>query len=465
MVNSIMMTGPYSQHLLNMLSQHPSGLSLEDLLQSLAEPRPSVRTLQRRLKELVESEHVKQVGKGKSTRYVLQSSSVRAKDPSARPEASYESYIPISEEAREIQSYVRQATGARKLVAYDRQFLEAYEPNVTQYLDDSLTKHLQRIGDTGNANQPIGTYGRAILDRLLIDLSWSSSRLEGNTYSRLDTQLLIESGKEAEGKAAEETQMILNHKRAIEFLLESSDDIGFNRYTFLNLHGLLSENLMPDPSASGCLRLREVNIAGTVYQPTAIPQVLEESFLLILEKASAIENPFEQAFFVMVHLPYLQAFEDVNKRVSRIGANIAFIKHNLCPLTFLDVPEQAYVEGFLGVYELGRIDLLKNIFVWAYERSTQKYLQVKKTLIEPDPMRLKYRSESHALIGDIVRACRQPYRLHVEEFARNNIPENDKKIFIEMVLNDIERLNEGVLARYKIRPSEFSAWEKMLLKY
>lgn len=452
----------HTQRLLHILSLHPSGFGVEALLQHLEEPRPSKRTLQRRLKELVDNRQVKQVGKGKSTAYVLESGSMPADDNRVSLDAQYDSYIPISEEAREIQSYIRQPIGARALVAYDRQFLERYEPNITPYLDELTVSYLQRIGDTGNANKPIGTYGRAILDRLLIDLSWSSSRLEGNTYSRLDTVRLIEEGKEAQGKAAEETQMILNHKRAIEFLLESSDDIGFNRYTFLNLHGLLSENLMPDPSASGSLRLREVNISGTAYQPSAIPQVLEESFQRILQKASAIKNPFEQAFFIMVHLPYLQAFEDVNKRVSRIGANVAFIQHNLCPLTFMDVPEQAYVEGLLGVYELGRVDLLKSIFVWAYERSTQKYMQVKKALVEPDPIRLRYRAESHTLIGDIIRACRHPYRPEVETFARENIPDKDRDIFVAMVLNDIERLNEGVLARYRLRPSEFKVWKRKI---
>ena len=91
---------------------------------------------------------------------------------------------------------------------------------------------------------PAGTYLRQVMGRLLIDLSWNSSRLEGNTYSLLETQRLLELGEAAEGKAAEETQMILNHKGAIELLAEGSDQIGFNRYTICNLHAILSENLL-----------------------------------------------------------------------------------------------------------------------------------------------------------------------------------------------------------------------------
>ena len=97
---------------------------------------------------------------------------------------------------------------------------------------------------------------------------------------------------------------------------------------------------------------------------------------MILDKAGAIADPFEQAFFVMVHIPYLQPFIDVNKRVSRPGANIPLIRHNLCPLSFIDVPERAYVEGTLGVYELTNIDLLRDVFVWAYERSCQRYIAI-----------------------------------------------------------------------------------------
>lgn len=93
----------------------------------------------------------------------------------------------------------------------------------------------------------------------------------------------------------------------------------------------------------------------------------------------------------MVQLPYLQPFEDVNKPVSRIGTNIALIKHKLYPLSFMDVPERAYVEGTLGVYELNRVELLQDVFVWAYERSCQRYLTITQSMIEPDPLKIKYR--------------------------------------------------------------------------
>lgn len=93
----------------------------------------------------------------------------------------------------------------------------------------------------------------------------------------------------------------------------------------------------------------------------------------------------------MIHLPYLQPFEDVNKRVSRLAASIPLIRQNLSPISFVDVPARDYIDGLLGVYELNQIDLLRDVFVWAYERSSAQYAVVKQSLGEPDPFRLRYR--------------------------------------------------------------------------
>ena len=155
--------------------------------------------------------------------------------------------------------------------------------------------------------------------------------------------------------------MILNHKAAIELLVEQASEVGFNRYTILNLHALLSDNLLADPRACGRLRAIPVAVSGTVYHPLEVPQLIEACFQKILDVAAAIADPFEQAFFAMVHLPYLQPFEDVNKRVSRLAANLPLIRENLSPLSFVDVPESAYVEGVLGVYELNRVELLRDV--------------------------------------------------------------------------------------------------------
>ena len=235
---------------------------------------------------------------------------------------------------------MRQPLHERRPVSYDLRFLEAYRPNETLYLPEVLRAQLHSLGRSPAEQSAAGTFAHDIMNRLLIDLSWASSRLEGNTYTRLDTERLIEFGQAAEGEDAFETQMILNHKAAIEYLVREVGRVGVNTETILALHALLSDGLLRDPQAGGRVRNRAVEIGGSVYLPVALPQRLEELFGIVLDLAAEIRDPFEQAFFLMVHLPYLQPFEDVNKCVSRLAANIPLIRCNLCPLSFIDVPAQ-----------------------------------------------------------------------------------------------------------------------------
>lgn len=253
--------------------------------------------------------------------------------------------------------------------------------------------------------------------------------------------------------------MILNHKAAIEMLIEEAGQIGFNPFTFFNLHAILSENLLPDEDASGRLRRRPVDISGSVFHPLAMPQVLEESFRLLLQKAALIDDPFEQAFFVMVQLPYLQPFEDVNKRVSRLGANIPLIRNNLCPFSFIDVPEKAYVDGTLGVYEFNQVDLLRDLFTWAYERSCQRYLAITQTMAEPDPLRIRYREALISAVQAIVRGSKMPTTKNIQQLTDELVPEKDKNAFGKMMLDVVQRLHEGNVARYRLKLSEFQVWK------
>jgi hypothetical protein len=316
------------------------------------------------------------------------------------------------------------------------------------------------MGRSPDGQRPAGTYARKIYSRLLIDLSWNSSRLEGNTYSLLETERLLELGEAAEGKDALEAQMILNHKSAIELLVEQAEEVGFNRYTILNLHALLSDNLLADPQACGRLRTIAVGVGGTVYHPLEVPQLINECFQEVLETAAAISDPFEQAFFAMVHLAYLQAFEDVNKRVSRLAANIPLIRENLCPLSFVDVPERAYIDGVLGVYELNRIELLRDVFVWAYQRSCARYSAVRQSLGEPDLFRLRYRTLVAEIVADTVRGNmdKKAATAFIKQRAMEDVPHEDQARFIEVVETEVMSLHEGNIARYRLRPAEYQIW-------
>lgn len=167
----------------------------------------------------------------------------------------------------------------------------------------------------------------------------------------------------------------------------------------------------------------------------------------------------------MVQLPYLQPFEDVNKRVSRIGANIPLFKQNLCPLSFIDMPERAYIDGTLGAYELNRIELLRDVFVWAYERSCQRYLAITQTMIEPDPLKIRYREALIQAVQSVVKGLRQPSPAVIAEVARDHAADADQAAFQEMLAAAMHQLHEGSIARYRLRRSEYSAWQQASLLF
>ncbi len=432
--------------------------SAQEILRALAAPIP-LRTLQYRLKHLVNRGRLLKLGEGRSAKYRLADSV----SPTTGFGEEDSFVIPLSPPSTSIRDYIRQAPAARRPVGYDRGFLDHYRPNVTFYLTESERRHLTALGRPPIAEQPAGTYVRQVLSRLLVELSWNSSRLEGNTYSLLDTRRLIEFGQEAEGHARIETQMILNHKDAIEFLVGPVESIGFNRHTILNLHALLANNLLHDPTAAGRLRRIAVGIERSTFHPLEVPQLIEECFNRILITAESIADPFEQAFFIMVQLPYLQPFDDVNKRVARLAANIPFIKGNLSPLSFADISRQAYTEATLGIYELNKVELLKDVFMWAYERSAARYVAVRQSLGEPDPFRLRYRTQLREIIADLIRvpAGRKEALRRLVAWTNERIAAADRDRFMETAEAEIAALHDGNFARYQVRPSEFATWRKV----
>ena len=453
------------ESILAIVADHPHGVAVRGIRKGLAQEMPA-RMLQRRLALLADQKRLVAEGRGKGRRYRLpRNQIIQAKSATIELKGHapvVEVYPSVSSEGESIKQAVRAPIQNRQPVSYQRAFLDDYRPNVTYYLSAETRQRLLEIGHPSGGNQPSGTYARSIYSRLLIDLSWNSSRLEGNTYSLLETERLLELGEAAEGKGALEAQMILNHKAAIELLVEQADEIGFNRYTILNLHGLLADNLLADPQAGGRLRRIGVGIDGTVYHPLEVPQMIDECFEQILDTATAIADPFEQAFFVLVHLAYLQGFEDVNKRVSRLAANIPLIRGNLCPLSFVDVPERAYIDGVLGIYELNRVELLRDVFVWAYERSSARYSAVRQSLGEPDPFRMRYRSLVAELVATVVREGmdKRAATALVRQRAAEQLPPEDQARFVEVAETEIMSLHEGNIARYRLRPAEYHSWQQ-----
>ncbi len=446
------------QEIVLTLTNFEDGRSI-DGIETDMEFRMNRRTLQRRLNELIGNGIVTASGKARATRYKLLKN---ADYISANNIAEQEELLPMSKQSLEVSNLISLPPQKRDPAGHNRSFLDDYQPNISGYLTRQEKEKLANLGSTLQLNGAEATYKRQVLQRFQIDFAWNSSRLEGNTYSLPETKRLLNQGLYAHNKSAAEAQMIFNHKDAIEFILNNSSDIGFNRYTILSLHAILSNNLLSNPAASGSLRINKIDITGSVYTPPGNPQLVEEKFMLMLQKTDQIQDPFEQAFFIMVQMPYLQPFDDVNRQVSRMAANISLNKKGFAPLSFVEVPDTIYNDGLLGVYELNRIELLKDVFLWAYERSAKQYAIHRQSIGEPDPLRMKYRETLKALIAEIITESspREEASKKIEAWARH-LPRADQDRFIQTVETELISLHEGNFARYFVSPAQFKNWQEV----
>lgn len=417
------------------------------------------KAIRRVLLNMEEQNQVVPKGAGRSRVYVK-----AAQFSQATPVESVSPFkdILLSAESEALLRHVSQSLTARTPIGYNQEFLRSYMPDETFYLSKAQRESLHFTGLVEAQTRPAGTYARNIMNRLLIDLSWNSSRLEGNTYSLLETKRLIELGESAVGKDASEAQMILNHKAAIEYVVESAESEDISSHEVCSIHALLSENLLGDPSASGRVRTIAVGIGGTTYLPLENPHTLKECLDLFIEKFNLIDDPFEQSLFSLIQLSYLQAFEDVNKRTARLLANIPLIKKNLKPLSFTDVNQEAYIKALLGVYEKNDISLMRDLYVWAYTRSSQRYSALQQAMGEPNLLKFKYR----AVIQEIVRSIilekiegGQVVHKIQNLIDAKNPPEADRSELFKIIEAEIMSLHDGNIARFKIRPSEYQAWK------
>lgn len=211
---------------------------------------------------------------------------------------------------------------------------------------------------------------RKEFERLMIELSWKSSQIEGNTYSLLDTEVLIKDNVEAEGHNKEEAIMILNHKKALEYIFENRDY--FRELTLLkleDLHSILIDNL----NVSKGLRKSPVGIVGTNYKPLFNQHQIKEAIERLIEKINSIKNPIEKALIAVLMISYIQPFEDGNKRTGRILANAILLANNYCPLSYRSIKEAEYKKAVIIFYENNSLDYFKKIFVEQFKFAVDKY--------------------------------------------------------------------------------------------
>jgi DNA-binding transcriptional ArsR family regulator len=286
----------------------PSALEL-----ALQVSRP---TINRDLRDLLAAGFLEKRGDGRSTRYLATAATeaaLRALPAGAQAPAG-SGGLQWSAAAQHLVEALRAPLGTRTSVGYDSGFVSSYIPNQSSLLPPQLATDLYDAGRSQD-QQPAGTYAREVLEQLLIDLSWSSSRLEGNNKSLLDTKELFELGQQG-GPLDEDTLMLLNHKSAIEYMVDAVPTEGITVPVIVDLQAKLMRDLLRDSRDIGSIRRRVVNIDGSVYTPSSIPSLLEETLNAIVDKVRNIRNPVEAAFFLWVNLAY--AFADVQKARPRI---------------------------------------------------------------------------------------------------------------------------------------------------
>src|SRR3989338_8990748 len=245
-------------------------------------------------------------------------------------------------------------------------------------LNDSLfsRQELKELTDTKinyqkNASSLSPVILKKELERLTIELSWKSSQIEGNTYSLIDTEVLIKENKEAAGHTKEEATMILNHKQALDYAV--SNKSFFKNLTLKkieDIHGLIVDGL----SVAKGLRKKAVGITGTKYRPFnneyQVREMMEKTVEVVNKK---LDDPFSKAVFTTLMISYIQPFEDGNKRASRLLGNAILLANNTCPLSYRSINEADYKKAVIIFYEQNSARFFKELFIEQFKFAVSNY--------------------------------------------------------------------------------------------
>lgn len=337
--------------ILQFLHYHPSAYR-KDISDAVSK-QVSASTIKRLLAKLIGEGYVESFGKGPSTRYRL------------TPKALIT--MPI-----DIETYFSKEIDERIVqTSFNFELIEDILPQVEIFTveeNERLNGLHQKFAH--NTEDLTETEYRKEMERLGIDLSWKSSQIEGNTYSLLETERLLRDSQTATGKTKEEAIMLLNHKTALNFILNEPDYLQtLSIRNIEDVHALLVMDLEVDRG----IRHRRVGITGTNYRPLdnefQIREALESTCTLINGKTSI----FEKALLTLVLLSYIQAFADGNKRTARITSNAILIANGYCPLSFRTVDSIDYKKAMLLFYEQNNICAFKDIFIEQYEFAVNHY--------------------------------------------------------------------------------------------
>lgn len=338
------------QEVLDFIQAHPDSSSKE--IHETSGTNAGYATLKRTLKELVEKELLATSGKGRSTRYKLS--------------AGFEILAPVDLNEyfkKEIDERVIKQTFNHDLISTLRNvsLFSAGELNELQALQQKYERKSKEL----SAQQY-----RQELERLAIDLSWKSSQIEGNTYSLLETERLLKEQETAEGKTRDEATMLLNHKEALDFIIENPNHImPLSLARIEEIHSMLTKDLGVERN----IRIRRVGVTGTNYRPLENEFQIREALEAMCDLIGSQENVFSKALLGLVLLSYIQAFNDGNKRTARIVSNAILIHYRYCPLSFRTVDPITYKKAMLLFYEQNNITAFKKLFIEQVRFAVETY--------------------------------------------------------------------------------------------
>ncbi len=337
--------------ILDFLKQNPLSSSGEIRL-GIAEKK-SIATIKRVLSKLVVRNLLATSGKGKATRYQLSP------------------YYNLFREI-DLQDYYAREIDERTIIEqFNFSLVSEILPEINLFTKEEFNRlsGLQREFDA-NISELSAFEIQKEMERLAIDLSWKSSQIEGNTYSLLETERLLKEKETASGKSKEEAVMLLNHKEAIDFIIEHPDYLFPLSVTKIeDIHSILTKELSVDRN----IRKRRVGISGTNYRPIDNEFQIKEALSSTCDLVNKKDNVFEQAFLALILISYIQPFVDGNKRTARIVSNAILLHHNYCPLSYRTVDSIDYKKAMLLFYEQNNISAIKRIFIEQYEFAVKTY--------------------------------------------------------------------------------------------
>ncbi len=310
-------------------------------------------TVKRILTKLIEKKLIKTEGKGRGTKYMIS--------------ATYQLFFPI-----EMDDYFKKDIDDREILdSFNLSLINTVLTNVDIFTEEEIL-HLNQLQKkySDNVLKLSPTEYNKELERLAIDLSWKSSQIEGNTYSLLETERLLKEKETAAGKSKDEAVMLLNHKDALDFIIENPTYIDpLTISSIEDIHSLLVKELDIDRN----IRKRRVGISGTNYKPLDNEFQIKEALRDLCELVNIRDNVFEKALLLLILLSYIQAFADGNKRTARIISNAVLINNNYCPVSFRTVNSLEYKKAMLLFYEQNNINAFKKIFINQFEFAVNTY--------------------------------------------------------------------------------------------